>query len=407
MANKIYAAIALTGGGTGALDKINGGVLNDADCAVVIDAVNNKAYLYTLDASSGAAESSPDVISPDTSPGNKRWLLVDTVAVDGQFDNIQVLTAAGDLIIKNQAGSTIATFGDAQTLLLLNGTTINEFSVDGTLAGDSDDAVPTEKAVKTYVDNAAGGINADVGIVRRPQFTFTDTDTITISGFRYHHKGTAEQTVWSDADIVYDFGSGGDNALSEDLGASEWHYLYLDDSAIVTAGVAQILAAQLVNNTTAPTWNASELGFYNGNDRCIMMFYSNSSSQIDEFWHFGDKILWGTEITILAAAGWTTSFADVTCRLPNLAVNQQAVVTLNALVGLSTQHYWRPNGSSGSGHLIGYNFYTSGGDDTRYITTNTLSVITDTSEKIEVKVLSGTGEASTLYQNGYGIPIGM
>ena len=32
------------------------------------------------------------------------------------------------------------------------GTGINEFSIDGTLIGDSDNAVPTEKAVKTYVD---------------------------------------------------------------------------------------------------------------------------------------------------------------------------------------------------------------------------------------------------------------
>lgn len=32
------------------------------------------------------------------------------------------------------------------------GTGINEFSTDGTLAGNSDDALPTEKAVKTYVD---------------------------------------------------------------------------------------------------------------------------------------------------------------------------------------------------------------------------------------------------------------
>jgi hypothetical protein len=35
--------------------------------------------------------------------------------------------------------------------------TINEFSIDGTLAGDSDSAVPTEKAVKTYVDGSVGG----------------------------------------------------------------------------------------------------------------------------------------------------------------------------------------------------------------------------------------------------------
>ena len=34
------------------------------------------------------------------------------------------------------------------------GTTINEFSTDGTLAGNSDDAVPTEKAVKTFVGTA-------------------------------------------------------------------------------------------------------------------------------------------------------------------------------------------------------------------------------------------------------------
>ncbi len=34
------------------------------------------------------------------------------------------------------------------------GATINEFSIDGTLAGNSDMALPTEKAVKNYVDNA-------------------------------------------------------------------------------------------------------------------------------------------------------------------------------------------------------------------------------------------------------------
>ena len=38
--------------------------------------------------------------------------------------------------------------------LLPNGTRINEFSTDGTLGDDSDDAVPTEKAVKTAIDAA-------------------------------------------------------------------------------------------------------------------------------------------------------------------------------------------------------------------------------------------------------------
>lgn len=39
---------------------------------------------------------------------------------------------------------------------LTYGTTITEFSTDTTLAGNSDNAVPTEKAVKTYVDGTVG-----------------------------------------------------------------------------------------------------------------------------------------------------------------------------------------------------------------------------------------------------------
>jgi hypothetical protein len=77
MASKGYGAIGLTGGGTGALDKIDGSILNDGDAAFVIDAVNNNFYTYTLVADSGAAEASPTVISPDANAGNKRWVLCD------------------------------------------------------------------------------------------------------------------------------------------------------------------------------------------------------------------------------------------------------------------------------------------------------------------------------------------
>lgn len=53
-------------------------------------------------------------------------------------------------------------FGTGSTLDLVN--TIDEISIDGTLAGNSDLAVPTEKAVKTYVDanasNPAAAIHA-------------------------------------------------------------------------------------------------------------------------------------------------------------------------------------------------------------------------------------------------------
>jgi len=42
---------------------------------------------------------------------------------------------------------------DSDGLTLASGASVNEFSTDGTMAGNSDDAVPTEKAVKTYTDD--------------------------------------------------------------------------------------------------------------------------------------------------------------------------------------------------------------------------------------------------------------
>ncbi|MDE1462116.1 hypothetical protein [Spartinivicinus poritis] len=57
-------------------------------------------------------------------------------------DNLAVL---GDLSVTGAVNLT-------HSLQLQDGTTVSEFSTDNTLADNSDSAVPTEKAVKTYVD---------------------------------------------------------------------------------------------------------------------------------------------------------------------------------------------------------------------------------------------------------------
>ena len=66
-------ASCLTGGTTGCLDSFDGSTLNDGDIAIV--QVSDVFYFYILDSTSAATESSPKVISPDSSAGNKRWLL--------------------------------------------------------------------------------------------------------------------------------------------------------------------------------------------------------------------------------------------------------------------------------------------------------------------------------------------
>lgn len=95
MASKGFGAIGLTGGGTGALDAIDGDLLSDGDVALVVDAVNNFFYAYTLEASSGAAEASPTVISPDTNAGTKRWVLVDDQST--LFSDIRAFLVADSL----------------------------------------------------------------------------------------------------------------------------------------------------------------------------------------------------------------------------------------------------------------------------------------------------------------------
>lgn len=104
MANNFYGAVALTGGAPGALDAINGSILNDGDGAVVI--VGNQGYLYSLDADSAAAESSPDVISPDSSAGDKRWILSNTL------NTMSPRTYAGEESITHENGM-IEKFGTA------------------------------------------------------------------------------------------------------------------------------------------------------------------------------------------------------------------------------------------------------------------------------------------------------
>lgn len=73
MANNFYVATVLTGGGTGALDAIDGADLNDLDAAFV--QTFGTVYFYTLDDDSNATENSPNIIKPDSNAGTKRWVI--------------------------------------------------------------------------------------------------------------------------------------------------------------------------------------------------------------------------------------------------------------------------------------------------------------------------------------------
>ena len=82
------------------------------------------------------------------------------LSTDGQMKlSADTLSLIGALALTG--AMTIST-----TLALALGAAINEFSIDGALVGNSDSAVPTEKAVKTYADTKTTltAVLADAGV---------------------------------------------------------------------------------------------------------------------------------------------------------------------------------------------------------------------------------------------------
>jgi hypothetical protein len=101
---------------------------------------------------------------------------------------IEVISDATDTIILGEYGANVG-IGEATpastldvngTFQVQNGTSINEISIDGTLADNSDDAVPTEKAVKTYVDTQVGDPTLAYEVVTVTPYTASTNSIILV-----------------------------------------------------------------------------------------------------------------------------------------------------------------------------------------------------------------------------------
>ena len=96
MSVTVYEKEGLIGGTASALDSIDGALLLDGDLAFVT--VAEVLYVYRLDDNLGGAESSPNIITPDVNPGNKRWVLqatnVHTKAADSTLSGTPVVLSA-------------------------------------------------------------------------------------------------------------------------------------------------------------------------------------------------------------------------------------------------------------------------------------------------------------------------
>jgi len=126
---------------------------------VTIDATNSLSF-------DAAADSNYTLTQATTDTGLTLTLFVDNNG-SGASDSTLILRAdesgSGTASIAHTINGTTEGTWTSSGLALKAGTSINEFSIDGTMAGNSDDAVPTEKAVVTYVGSYAPQVHTNAG----------------------------------------------------------------------------------------------------------------------------------------------------------------------------------------------------------------------------------------------------
>lgn len=152
MSTEYYPATSYIGGGAGALDAIPVATLGTGDIAVVSNSTIFSVHHY--DASSAAAESSPDVINPDDNGGNGRWLIVKAlILADGTIfltadwdigdgrailtDKVRARDGAGLLLEDDEGNGVEITDGGIIHMAKQSATSITEIGGQQTIADDS------------------------------------------------------------------------------------------------------------------------------------------------------------------------------------------------------------------------------------------------------------------------------
>jgi hypothetical protein len=165
--NRIYGATGLIGGTTGDLDTIDGADLANGDMAIVINTDNNRVYFYKMDATGSAAESSPDVIIPDSNNDSdaKNWELQEVYAPTMLYSTSPGtdLTATG---IKSDMTVGANTVGIGSALYM---------ATDGGLDEADADAASTMPCIAVALETGTGASKTVLlqGFIRKDAWNWT------------------------------------------------------------------------------------------------------------------------------------------------------------------------------------------------------------------------------------------
>lgn len=342
--------------------------------------------------------------------------------VDGIAYLDRISLDSGRLNFDDDEDTYMYSSGDGVILIVVESSsewTINSTGIIPVTDSSEDIGDSTHYIDDAYIDdvNAKGltatsfALSNHLGFFQRP-IIHVGTDAITLTSAKYHHAGTTSQIVYWNSLLAFNLGNlaaGGDNDDSSSIAAaSTWHYIYLDDSAIVTQGVGLIDADCFLNSTTAPTWSATGHGWYNGSDRCIFAVRTTSGGgALEDMYHKGgDYVQFGSQITTaLSAQNITDSFVDYDTYGPDFGDEAfvQLVFTGDYVSANTETMFYGKGGEDGDGiHLFefisGLNNYQS----------CQVTAAVDADQEIAVKEDTGAATHTlTAYLVGFYLPGGM
>lgn len=257
---------------------------------------------------------------------------------------------------------------------------------------------PSSSIVDPVGDGTGTWTPSSLNIARlgRSIFSRASLTQVLLTGGAYQHYGTKTQILVVNSPITHTITT---------PGVSQFQYIYADDSAIVTSGKNILTASEIINSTTAPTYDPVKKGWYNGDDLCLFAVYIDSGGDVANFWHDGsDFVEYDDHIVDLNGVDIDTTFVDVTLTIPDFGDNARALVAFWPIWSNNPGPqgvFYRKNGGNANTNYVGY-FST----DSRYAF-NSTRVTVDSTQKIEVKLGAANDDTLTIRTQGFYLPMGL
>lgn len=263
---------------------------------------------------------------------------------------------------------------------------------------------PATSVVNPVGDLTGTWINPvlDATRMNRSQFIFSSGDII-MTGGGWIHQGTVTRLLKILSTLTFTPGPAGSNPDSIALGANETHYVYIDDSAVVSSGISILTDSEIVNNTTPPVYDPLKQGWYNGNDRCIFYFRTLGTSAMLPFYHDGgDYVMYDTNITELPLQAVTTTWITIICGVPSFCQKANITIFTDDIItsGNNTTEVRTFGSAITPGHVV--TRWKNG-----FYSINQFEMLLSSDQKYELRNSNVTGTLVEAYTNGWFFPKGI